>query len=253
MIDLSGRHALVTGGGTGIGLACARALAAAGAEVTITGRRREVLEAAAAGQERLHPMVLDVTDEAQVEAVVAEAAAARGPVTICVANAGIAETAPFRKASLAHVRKVMATNFEGVFLTIRACLPGMEAAGWGRVIVISSIAGLKGLRYGAAYSASKHAVIGLVKVLSEEYLGRGITANALCPAYVRTPIVEEQVALISARSGLSRDEALAALLRDNRHRRIIEPEEVAEAALWLCGPNSESLNGQAIPIAGGQI
>ncbi|RMD90281.1 MAG: SDR family NAD(P)-dependent oxidoreductase [Alphaproteobacteria bacterium] len=253
MAALAGRHALVTGGGTGIGLAIATALAEHGAQVTITGRREGPLAEAAAAHEGLHPLVMDVTDEANVEAGFAAAQQARGPVTIHVANAGIAETAPMHKETLAHWRKVLATNLDGVFLTTRAALRQMRSEGWGRIITISSIAGLRGLKYGAAYSTSKHGVIGLTRVVSEECMGSGITANAICPGYVRTPIVEENAKLIAARSGISEEAAIAAMVKDNRHGRLIEPEEIAAAAVWLCLPGSESVNGQTIPIAGGQV
>jgi 3-hydroxybutyrate dehydrogenase len=247
-----GRHALVTGGGTGIGEAIALALADQGAQVTITGRRMEALEETAAKSPNIHPLVMDVSDEGSVVDGIRGAIAARGGVDIHVANAGIAETSAFVKTPLDFWRKIMATNLDGVFLTCRECAPGMLEKGWGRIIVISSIAGLKGLKYGAAYSASKHGVIGLTRVISEEFMGKGVTANALCPGYVRTPIVERNTALIMQRSGISREEAESSMVQSNRHRRLIETAEVAEAALWLCHPNSGSINGQTIEINGGQ-
>lgn len=250
-MELRGRHALVTGGGSGIGLAIARALAGAGAEVTIAGRRRAVLEAAAGG--RLHPQEMDVSEEASVVAGVAAAAARRGPVTICVANAGIAEGRSLGKTTLDFWRRTMAVNLDGAFLTIRECLPGMRAAGWGRVIAVASIAGLRGLKGAPAYTASKHGMIGLVRGLSEDQLGSGVTCNALCPGYVDTEIVTRNVAAISGRAGIGEAEALALMVGANRHKRLIAPEEVAAAALWLCRPGSESVNGQAIEIAGGQV
>lgn len=253
MTDLSSRHALVTGGGTGIGLAIAAALANAGAQVTITGRRAEPLENAAKSNPNLHPLVMNVDDEDSVTEGFAKARAAHGPVTIHVANAGIAETAPIHSETLDHWRKVLSTNLDGVFLTCRAALQDMRKDGWGRMLTISSIAGIRGLRYGGAYSASKHGVIGLTRVISEECIGSNITANALCPGYVRTPIVENNQRIIMERSGLSAEDALASMVKDNRHRRIIEPEEVADTALWLCGPDSGSINGQTIKIAGGQV
>jgi len=140
-----------------------------------------------------------------------------------------------------------------VFLTCREVVPGMLEKGWGRIIVISSIAGLKGLSYGAAYSASKHGVIGLTRVISEEYMGKGITANAICPGYVRTPIVERNTELIMKRSGLTAEEAEASMSSSNRHKKLVEVEEVAAAASWICGPGSDSINGQTIEIAGGQV
>jgi NAD(P)-dependent dehydrogenase (short-subunit alcohol dehydrogenase family) len=250
MVD--GRHALVTGGGTGIGLAIARALAGAGAAVTIAGRRPGPLEAAAAATPGLHPQVLDVADEASVSAGIAAAIAARGPVTVCVANAGIAEGRSLAKTDLAFWRAMMAINLDGAFLTIRDCLPGMRAEGWGRILAVSSMAGLRGLRGAPAYTASKHGMIGLIRGLSEDLLGTGITANALCPAYVETDIVTRNTDSIAARAGITREAALQIMVGANRHGRLIAPDEVAAAALWLCGPGSDSVNGQAIEIAGGQ-
>jgi NAD(P)-dependent dehydrogenase (short-subunit alcohol dehydrogenase family) len=249
MTTLKGKHALVTGGGTGIGLAIAQALADAGAEVTITGRRAE----AAKGQPGLHPLVMDVTDEASVQGGIATARAAHGPVAICVANAGIAEGRSLAKTSLEFWRQIMATNLDGAFLTIRECLPDMLAADWGRVIAMSSVAGVKGLRGAPAYTASKHGVIGLIRSLSEAHLGSGITFNAICPGYVDTDIVSQNIDSIASRIGGDRDRALAVMVEANRHKRLLDPAEIAAAAMWLVGPGSQSVNGQTIEIAGGQM
>ena len=250
-MTLNGKHALITGGGSGIGLAIAQALAGAGAQVTITGRRMGVLEAVAGAG--IHPLAMDVTDEAQVVEGVARAVAERGPVQICIPNAGIAEGRALHKTDAAFWRQVMATNLDGAFYTVRECLPGMRGTDWGRVIAISSIAGIKGLKGGAAYTASKHGMIGLIRALSEDYLGTGLTFNAICPGYVDTEIVSRNVVTIAERAGISEDEARALMVDANRHKRLIEPDEVAQAVLWLCGPGSQSVNGQAIEIAGGQF
>lgn len=252
-MSLQNRHALVTGGGTGIGLAIAQALAGAGAAVTITGRRGDVLEQAAAASPGLHAQVMDVADEASVTQGVAAAVAARGPVSICIANAGIAEGRALHKMDMAFWRRMMAINLDGAFLTMRECLPGMQAEGWGRGIFVSSIAGLKGLRGAPAYSASKHGMIGLMRGLSEDYLGTALTFNALCPGYVDTEIVSRNTESIAARAGVSHDEALKMMVGANRHKRLIAPSEVVAAALWLCSAGSESINGQCIEIAGGQM
>ncbi|MEW2913142.1 SDR family oxidoreductase [Leisingera sp. JC11] len=248
---LQGKHALVTGGGTGIGLAIARALAAEGAQVTITGRRQEMLEEVAA--DGLHPLAMDVRDEEDVAAKADAAVAARGPIQICVANAGVAEGAALHKTSMEFWRNMMATNLDGAFLTIRECFKSMRETDWGRVITVSSIAGLRGLKGGACYTASKHGLVGLTRALSEDYLGTPFTFNALCPGYVDTPIVERNITSIAQRAGLSAVEALDVMVNANRHKRLIEPEEVAAAALWLCGPGSGSVNGQCIEISGGQM
>ncbi len=250
---LAGRHALITGGGTGIGLAIARALAGAGAQVTITGRRPEVLEEAAATAPGLHALTMDVADADSLRAGVEAAIAARGPVTLCIPNAGIAEGKAMQKMDLGFWRRMMAINLDGAMLTVQACLPGMQAEGWGRVIFVASIAGLKGLRGAPAYTASKHGMIGLMRGLSEDFLGSGLTFNALCPGYVDTEIVTRNTESIAARAGISQDQAREIMVKTNRHRRLIHPDEVAAAAMWLCLPGSESINGQCIEIAGGQM
>lgn len=248
---LDGKHALITGGGTGIGLAIAKALAEAGAQVTITGRRAEVLEAVAGPG--LHPLVMDVTEESSVVDGVAQAVKARGPVQICVPNAGIAEGQSIRKADLASWRQTMSTNLDGAFLTIRECLPAMTGTDWGRVIAVSSIAGIRGLRGAPAYTASKHGLVGLIRGLSEDFLGTPYTFNALCPGYVDTEIVSRNQSSIAERTGMSAEDALQVMVKANRHRKLLDTDEVAAAALWLCGPGSQSINGQTIQIAGGQM
>lgn len=182
-MTLTGKHALITGGGTGIGLAIASALQGAGADVTITGRRANVLEAAAETH-GLHALVMDVQNEASVADGIAGAVAARGPIQICVPNAGIAEGRTLHKMDMAFWRNMMATNLDGTFLTIRESLKSMHQTDWGRVIAISSIAGLRGLKGAPCYTASKHAMIGLIRGLAADYLGKPYTFNAICPAYV---------------------------------------------------------------------
>ncbi|MCC5968639.1 MAG: SDR family oxidoreductase [Pararhodobacter sp.] len=250
---LAGRHAMVTGGGTGIGLAIAQALAAAGAQVSITGRRGDILAEAAAANPGLHALQMDVADEHSVVTGCAAAIKARGPVTICVPNAGIAEGRAIHKMDMAFWRQMMAINLDGAYVTIRECLAGMHAEGWGRVLFISSIAGLKGLKGAPAYTASKHGMIGLMRGLSEDFLGSGLTFNALCPGYVDTDIVARNTDSISQRAGISAEDARNMMVKTNRHKRLIRPEEVAAAAMWLCLPGSESINGQCIEIAGGQM
>lgn len=247
--DLTGKRALVTGGGAGIGAAIALALADAGAEVVITGRRERPLKETAARSSRIAWRVMDVTDEAAVT----ESFVATAPIDIMVANAGVAETQPVAKTTLEFWRHVQATNVEGVMLCVREALKPMVERGWGRVIIVSSVAGLRGLRYGSAYCASKHAVLGLMKCAAEEVLKTGVTVNAICPGYVATGIVERNVENIVARTGMSEENALAALRDANPFGRMIEADEVAAAALWLCGPGSGAVTAQAIPVSGGRF
>lgn len=250
-MTLAGKHAFITGGGTGIGLAIARAYAAAGAEVTITGRRQEVLDEVSG--DGIFGMAMDVRNEEEIVDVVARAVEARGPVQICVANAGVAEGRALHKMTLDFWRNMMATNLDGAFLTIRECLGSMRQTDWGRVLTIASIAGVRGLPGAPCYTASKHGLIGLTRALSEDYMGKPFTFNAICPGYVDTPIVERNTAAIAERTGLSADKAKAVMVETNRHKRLIAAEEIAAAAMWLVGPGSESVNGQTIEIAGGQM
>jgi len=247
---LTNRHALITGGGTGIGLAIARTLAAQGAQVTITGRRRDILQSVATDQ--IHALAMDVTDEAQQIDAIAQAVSERGAINICVANAGIAEGRSLQKTTMDFWRQIMATNLDGAFITIRESLRSMLESDWGRVIAISSIAGVRGLKGGGAYSASKHGVIGLIRSYSEEYLGSHITFNAICPGYVDTPIIDHNLEVIQKR-GFSREDAMNMMVSANPHKQLIPPQDIAEAALWLCSPYSGSVNGQTLEIAGGQV
>ena len=247
---LTNRHALITGGGTGIGLAIARTLAAQGAQVTITGRRRDILQSVATDQ--IHALAMDVTDEAQQIEAIAQAVSERGAINICVANAGIAEGRSLQKTTMEFWRQIMATNLDGAFITIRESLRSMLESDWGRVIAISSIAGVRGLKGGGAYSASKHGVIGLIRSYSEEHLGSHITFNAICPGYVDTPIIDHNLEVIQKR-GFSREDAMNMMVSANPHKQLIPPQDIAEAALWLCSPYSGSVNGQTLEIAGGQV
>ncbi len=196
---------------------------------------------------------MDVTDESSVTDGIASAVAARGPIQVCVPNAGIAEGKSLLKTDLEFWRSMMATNLDGAFLTIRESLKSMTQTDWGRVIAISSIAGVRGLKGAPCYSASKHGLLGLIRALSADYATKPYTFNALCPAYVETDIITRNVTSIMDRTGLAEDQARALMTDMNPHGRLITTQEVADAALWLCGPNSASVNGQDIRIAGGEI
>ncbi len=245
-------HAIVTGGGSGIGAAIAQALAAEGARLTLVGRRRDALEAAAAAIPGAIAMPADVTDRTSIDAAFAAARAAHGPIGILINNAGIAPSAPFAKVTAEAWRATMATNLDALFHCCQAALADLLAAPAGRIVTVASTAGLKGYGYTAPYVASKHGAIGLMRALAAEFAATPLTANALCPGFTDTEIVATAIETIASRTGRSETEALAELTRHNPQKRLITCEEVAEAAVWLCLPASRSVTGQAIQIAGGE-
>ena len=249
MDGLRGRHALVTGGGSGIGRAIAEGLREAGAAVTVTGRRRRPLEAVPG----CLPIVMDVAEEASVVAGVEAARAENGPVHICVANAGVAEGRNLAETDAAFWRWMMGINLDGCLHTFRACIPDMLEESWGRAIAISSIAGLKGLKGAAAYTASKHGMIGLVRGLAADFVGKPLTINAICPAYVETDIVAYNLKRIMKRTGKSEVDAMAVMQGANPHGRLIAAEEVAAMALYLCSDGAASVHGQALQLSGGEF
>ena len=256
MSALADRHAVVTGGGRGIGAAIAAALAAEGATVSVLGRDAVRLGAqvqSLGGETRAQGVPVDVTDEASVRSAFAAVRARFGRMDILVNNAGQAESAPLAKMSLALWQRMLAVNLTGTFLCTREALPEMTARGAGRIVNVASTAGLVGYAYVSAYCAAKHGVVGLTRAAALECAKTGVTVNAVCPGYTETDMVGDAVANIVAKTGKTESEARAALVARNPQGRMVRPEEVASAVLWLCLPASSSVTGQAIAVAGGEV
>lgn len=256
-MSLAGRTALVTGAGRGIGAAIAERLAAEGARVAAAARSHEQVEAVA---ERLRErgdqaaaFACDVTVEHEVARLVREVETTLGPVDVLVANAGAATSAPLGRTALDDWNRMLAVNATGPFLCTRAVLDGMKSRGWGRVVVVASVAGLAGARYVAAYAASKHAAVGLVRAAAAEAAARGVTVNAVCPGYVDTEMTRETVRRIVETSGTDEAAARDALERRSPQRRLLQPAEVAHAVASLCAEEARGINGQCLVIDGGEL
>ncbi len=255
---LSGRHAIVTGGGRGIGAAIAAALAAQGADLSLLGRTSATIEATAARLRDEHGVragsaVADIGDEASLSSAIARCIDERGPAHMLVNNAGIAPSAPFLKSDAKLWREVLDVDLMGAVHAARAVLPAMLEAGGGRIVNIASTAGLTGMAYVTAYCAAKHALIGFTRALAMETARKGITVNAVCPGYTETDIVSDALQNITAKTGRSRDEALENLVAHNPQGRLIQPEEVAATVAWLCSDLAASVTGQSIVVAGGEL
>ena len=257
MTTLANRGAVVTGGSQGIGQAVARALAEAGAAVVVAARTEARVEAAAgalvAAGHRAWGVPCDVSDPRSVGELARAARTRLGHVDILVNGAGVSHSAPVDRLALEDWDRLLAVNATGTFLCTQTLLPAMLERGWGRVVNVASIAGLGGGKYIAAYSASKHAVVGLTRCVAAEVAGTGVTANAVCPGYVDTEMTGQSLDRIVAKTGLSREEALAAALRAVGQRQLIPPERVAEVVRSLCDEQAGGTNGEAIVIDGGDV
>jgi len=248
----NGKHAIVTGGGSGVGACIALQLATAGALVTIAGRREAPLAETAALHDNISPVCADVTSEAEVESMVSQARESHGSVHMVIANAGAAHSVSFAKMTSTEFRQMQDVNVNGVFNVYKAVLPDMLSNRWGRLVAIASLAGLKGYGYVAHYCAAKHAVVGLTRSIAIELATKGVTANAVCPSFVDTPMTDRSVANIMQKTGKTQAESVAALVDGNPLGRLIQPEEVADTVVWLCGGSASAVNGQSIAVSGGE-
>ncbi len=249
----SARHAVVTGAARGIGAAIARALAADGFRLTLLGRQRDALQTLAAELPQAQIVLADVADAARVADAFAQARAGFGPITVLVNNAGQAHSAPFLKTDAALWQRMLAVNLSGTVHCTQQALPDMLDAGWGRVVNVASTAAQRGYAYVTAYCAAKHGVLGLTRALALEVATKGITVNAVCPGYTDTDLLQDSVANIVAKTGRSEAQARADLAAGNPQRRLVQPDEVADAVRWLCGAAAASVTGQAISVSGGEV
>ena len=247
-MSLADKHIIVTGGGTGVGAATAHAFAKKGYEVTILGRTEASLAA-----QNLPYQLCDVTDQSAVQLAFERAQSRSGRVSVVIANAGAAESVPFNKMTPELLNQMLAVNLGGVVNCWQAGLSGMKSAGWGRLIAIASTAGLKGYPYVSAYCAAKHGVVGLTRALAVELGSSGITANAICPGFVETPLLQRSIDNIVEKTGMNPEKAAKSLRSGNPQGRFIQPDEVAATALWLASDAAASINGHALSVSGGEI
>ena len=247
---LEGRHALITGGGTGIGAAAAAALAGEGARLSLLGRRMEPIQAAAIASGG-SAFQCDVTDPARITAAFDDARAANGPIDILIVNAGIAESAPFHKMTRESWDRLIATNLTAAFDCTQAAIGDLLKSDSGRLVFIASVASLRGVPYAAHYAASKHGLLGLTRSLAAEYAKTNLTVNAVCPGYVDTPMTDQSVARVSEITGRSEGDARSAITNMNASGRLVDPEAIANIVRMLCLPLSRDINGAAITLDGG--
>lgn len=247
---LEGRHALVTGGGTGIGASAAAHLHSAGAKVSLLGRRLEPLQETAKRVSG-YAVSCDVTDPAQIDNAFDEARTVNGPIEILVVNAGIAESAPFHKMTRESWDRIIATNLTAAFDCSRAAIGDLLKSENGRLVFVASVASLRGVPYAAHYAASKHGLLGLMRSLAAEYAKTKLTVNAVCPGYVDTPMTDQSVARVSEITGRSDEDSRGIITNMNASGRLVHPDAVATMILTLCLPQSKDVNGAAVTVDGG--
>jgi NAD(P)-dependent dehydrogenase (short-subunit alcohol dehydrogenase family) len=248
-----GKHAIVTGGGTGVGAEIAETLAHAGTRVTVMGRREAPFREVARQHKSIGWIPCDVTRAEAVAAAFGESQRLNGPVDVVVANAGAVESVPFSKMAPERLTANLAVNLAGVVNVWQAALSGMKASGWGRLIAVASTAGLKGYPYVTAYCAAKHGVVGLTRALALELGDSGVTANAICPGFIETPLLHRSIDTIMRKTGMIKEATRASLTKANPQNRLIRTDEVAGTALWLCSDQARSVNDQALSLSGGEI
>ncbi|HEV8408278.1 MAG TPA: SDR family oxidoreductase [Sphingomicrobium sp.] len=247
---LDGRHALITGGGTGIGAAAAEHLSARGARLSLLGRRLEPLRALAEGLGAA-AIQCDVTDPERLRSAFDEARSANGPIDLLIINAGIAESAPFHKTSRESWDRIIATNLTAAFDCARLGIEDLLKSDSGRLVFIASVASLRGVPYAAPYAASKHGLLGLMRSLAAEYAKTSLTVNAVCPGYVDTPMTDQSVARVSKITGRSEQDSRSAITNMNASGRLVDPQAIGNVVAMLCVPLSRDINGAAITIDGG--
>lgn len=248
--ELDGRHALITGGGSGIGAAAAAALGGAGAKLSLLGRRIEPLQTVAAELGGA-AIPCDVTDPARIAAAFDEARAANGPIDLLVVNAGIAESAPFHKMSRESWNRIIATNLTAAFDCAQAAIGDLLKSNSGRLVFVASVASLRGVPYAAHYAASKHGLLGLMRSLAAEYAKTNLTVNAVCPGYVDTPMTDQSVARVSTITGRTEGDSRSIITSMNASGRLVDPQAIGNLILTLCLPLSRDINGAAMTIDGG--